>query len=122
MTVSTIANANPRDGLDMGADYQPASYAVFTRFDAEAHLLSETSAERHFLDGAHGRVTAPAASPVAQALLFLPFMARAASVAAKVNPRPAWDAPARSAAQERFFREVMTQDTLPSAPEIAQRL
>ena len=49
-------------------------------------------------------------------------MASAASVAAQMNPRPAWDAPARSAPQERFFRELMGQSTLPSAPEIAQRL
>jgi len=36
--------------------------------------------------------------------------------------RGSWDAPERSAAQERFYRELMAVDRLPSAPEIAQRL
>jgi len=36
--------------------------------------------------------------------------------------RGLWDAPERSAAQERFYRELMAVDRLPSAPEIAQRL
>ena len=36
--------------------------------------------------------------------------------------RQGWDAPERSAAQERFYRELMAVDRLPSAPEIAQRL
>jgi HD-like signal output (HDOD) protein len=36
--------------------------------------------------------------------------------------RRAWDAPERTPAQERFYREVMAADRLPSAPEIAQRV
>ena len=36
--------------------------------------------------------------------------------------RQPWDAPPRSAAQERFFRELMSAQQLPSAPEIAQRM
>src|SRR5438093_13722674 len=36
--------------------------------------------------------------------------------------REGWDAPERSAVQERFYRELMAVDRLPSAPEIAQRL
>jgi HD-like signal output (HDOD) protein len=39
-----------------------------------------------------------------------------------VRVREAWDAPSRSPAQERFYRELMAVDKLPSAPEIAQRL
>jgi putative nucleotidyltransferase with HDIG domain len=36
--------------------------------------------------------------------------------------RRGWDAPARSPAQERFYRELMAAESLPSAPEIAQRV
>jgi len=36
--------------------------------------------------------------------------------------RGGWDAPERSPAQERFYRELMAVERLPSAPEIAQRL
>jgi HD-like signal output (HDOD) protein len=36
--------------------------------------------------------------------------------------RDAWDAPPRSPAQERFYRELMGAEQLPSAPEIAQRM
>src|SRR5437667_11741298 len=36
--------------------------------------------------------------------------------------RTGWDTPERSAVQERFYRELMAVDRLPSAPEIAQRL
>jgi HD-like signal output (HDOD) protein len=39
-----------------------------------------------------------------------------------IRVRPAWDAPARSAAQERFYRELMATQQLPSAPEVAQRM
>jgi putative nucleotidyltransferase with HDIG domain len=39
-----------------------------------------------------------------------------------VRVRPAWDAPTRSPAQERFYRELMSTQQLPSAPEIAQRM
>jgi putative nucleotidyltransferase with HDIG domain len=35
--------------------------------------------------------------------------------------RRAWDAPERSAALERFYRELMAVEKLPSAPEIARR-
>src|SRR5690242_5603477 len=35
--------------------------------------------------------------------------------------RRAWDGPARSPALERFYRELMAVDKLPSAPEIARR-
>jgi putative nucleotidyltransferase with HDIG domain len=42
-----------------------------------------------------------------------------------VSPPPArrraWDAPARSPALEKFYRELMAVDKLPSAPEIARR-
>jgi HD-like signal output (HDOD) protein len=41
---------------------------------------------------------------------------------AQVRHRAAWDAPPRSPAQERFFRELMSTQQLPSAPEIAQRM
>jgi len=37
-------------------------------------------------------------------------------------PRRQWEPPARSAVQERFYRELMVLDRLPSAPEIAQRM
>jgi putative nucleotidyltransferase with HDIG domain len=40
----------------------------------------------------------------------------------EVRQRAAWDAPPRSAAQERFYRELMSTEQLPSAPEIAQRM
>ncbi len=36
--------------------------------------------------------------------------------------RGAWDAAARSAAQERFYRELMAAQQLPSPPEVAQRM
>src|SRR5438128_12169970 len=36
--------------------------------------------------------------------------------------RGAWDAPTRSAAQERFYRELMGAQQLPSPPEVAQRM
>lgn len=36
--------------------------------------------------------------------------------------RRAWDAPERSPVQERFYRDLMAADKLPSAPEIAQRV
>jgi putative nucleotidyltransferase with HDIG domain len=44
--------------------------------------------------------------------------------AASVQPkqRPAWDAPERSPAQERFYRELMVAQQLPSPPEVAQRM
>src|SRR4051812_20086446 len=38
------------------------------------------------------------------------------------HPRSAWDAPARSTTQERFFRELMGARDLPSPPEVAQRM
>ena len=41
---------------------------------------------------------------------------------AQSKPRPAWDAPERSSAQERFFRELMAAQQLPSPPEVAQRM
>lgn len=41
---------------------------------------------------------------------------------AEVRQRGAWDAPVRPPAQERFYRELMATDRLPSAPEIAQRM
>ena len=40
----------------------------------------------------------------------------------KASPRQGWDAPERSAAQERFYRELMAAEQLPSAPQIAQRM
>src|SRR5262245_42990140 len=44
--------------------------------------------------------------------------------AASVQPRQrrAWDSPERSPTQERFYRELMTAQQLPSAPEVAQRM
>jgi putative nucleotidyltransferase with HDIG domain len=36
-------------------------------------------------------------------------------------PRRAWDGPARSPALEKFYRELMVVEKLPSAPEIARR-
>jgi putative nucleotidyltransferase with HDIG domain len=36
--------------------------------------------------------------------------------------RPTWDAPPRSPVLERFFRQLMAVDQLPSAPEVAQRM
>jgi putative nucleotidyltransferase with HDIG domain len=47
-----------------------------------------------------------------------------ATDAASVRPRDrqGWDAPERSAAQERFYRELMAAEQLPSAPQIAQRM
>jgi len=36
--------------------------------------------------------------------------------------RESWDAPPRSPAQERFYRELMAADHLPTAPEVAQRM
>lgn len=41
---------------------------------------------------------------------------------ARPSQRQGWDAPERSPAQERFFRELMAAEQLPSAPEIAQRM
>jgi putative nucleotidyltransferase with HDIG domain len=40
----------------------------------------------------------------------------------KASPRQGWDTPERSPAQERFYRELMAAEQLPSAPEIAQRM
>jgi HD-like signal output (HDOD) protein len=45
---------------------------------------------------------------------------QAARVPAK--ERRAWDGPERSPAQERFYRELMTAQKLPSPPEVAQRM
>jgi putative nucleotidyltransferase with HDIG domain len=36
--------------------------------------------------------------------------------------RSSWDSPQRSEAQERFYRQLMAAEQLPSAPEIAQRM
>src|SRR2546427_1015625 len=41
---------------------------------------------------------------------------------AQAGQRDAWDAPERSAAQERFYRELMSAQQLPSPPEVAQRM
>ncbi len=38
------------------------------------------------------------------------------------TPRRPWDAPTRSPVLERFYRELMAVDSLPSAPEVAQRM
>jgi putative nucleotidyltransferase with HDIG domain len=38
-----------------------------------------------------------------------------------VSRRRSWDAPTRSAALEKFYRELMAVEKLPSAPEIARR-
>jgi len=56
---------------------------------------------------------------MAQALLSHDAMA---NDAAGTRRREGWDAPERSPAQERFYRELMAVDRLPSVPEIAQRL
>jgi putative nucleotidyltransferase with HDIG domain len=40
----------------------------------------------------------------------------------KASQRQGWDAPERSPAQERFYRELMVAEQLPSAPQIAQRM
>jgi putative nucleotidyltransferase with HDIG domain len=40
----------------------------------------------------------------------------------RAKQRRAWDAPERSPAQERFFREIMSAQKLPSPPEVAQRM
>jgi HD-like signal output (HDOD) protein len=49
-------------------------------------------------------------------------MATPAAQQMTARVRPAWDAPTRSPAQERFYRELMSTQQLPSAPEIAQRM
>jgi putative nucleotidyltransferase with HDIG domain len=41
---------------------------------------------------------------------------------AEVRQRVAWDARPRSEPQERFYRELMSTQQLPSAPEIAQKM
>src|SRR5262245_25920746 len=38
------------------------------------------------------------------------------------RPPGGWDTPTRSPALERFYRELMAVDKLPSPPEIAQRM
>ena len=48
-------------------------------------------------------------------------MASAAG-SAVTRPQGMWDTPNRPAALERFYRELMAVDKLPSAPEIAQRM
>lgn len=40
---------------------------------------------------------------------------------AATPPRRVWDGPSRSPALERFYRELMSVEKLPSAPEIARR-
>jgi len=40
----------------------------------------------------------------------------------RIGSRHALDAPTRSPAQERFYRELMAADQLPSPPEVAQRM
>src|SRR5437899_1766032 len=45
-----------------------------------------------------------------------------ANLRAPGGPRRTWDAPQRSPAQERFYRQLMALDQLPSAPEVAQRM
>jgi putative nucleotidyltransferase with HDIG domain len=44
------------------------------------------------------------------------------AAAAEVRQRSSWVEPPRSAALERFYRELMSTQQLPSAPEIAQRM
>ncbi len=65
-------------------------------------------------------VPAGAPATVAQALLSPRPMANGARLA--TTRRAGWDTPERSTVQERFYRELMAVDRLPSAPEIAQRL
>jgi len=48
-------------------------------------------------------------------------MAEPAAIHAPVRRRT-WDAPSRSPVLERFYRQLMAVDSLPSAPEIAQRM
>jgi HD-like signal output (HDOD) protein len=48
-------------------------------------------------------------------------MAEPAVIHAPVRRRT-WDAPSRSPVLERFYRQLMAVDQLPSAPEIAQRM
>src|SRR5262245_58414477 len=45
-----------------------------------------------------------------------------ATALVRAKQRDPWDAPARSPAQERFYRELMAADQLPSPPEVAQRM
>ena len=49
-------------------------------------------------------------------------MATGAATALKANERRVWDAPERPAALERFYRQLMAMDKLPSAPEVAQKM
>jgi len=46
----------------------------------------------------------------------------AAGAAAPPAPRRVWDTPERAPTLERFYRELMTLDQLPSAPEVAQKM
>jgi putative nucleotidyltransferase with HDIG domain len=48
-------------------------------------------------------------------------MATVDAAAAGIESRRTWDAPARSPAQEKFYRELMAVEKLPSAPEIARK-
>jgi putative nucleotidyltransferase with HDIG domain len=50
------------------------------------------------------------------------FTMPGSSEAAVSRPRGEWDTPSRSAALERFYRDLMAVDKLPSPPEIAQRM
>jgi putative nucleotidyltransferase with HDIG domain len=44
------------------------------------------------------------------------------AVATTVRPQGEWDAPTRTPTLERFYRELMVVEKLPSPPEIAQRM
>src|SRR5205823_2584398 len=72
-----------------------------------------------FSTGLPGPRALPRAWAMAQALLSHDAMA---NDAAGTRRREGWDTPERSPAQERFYRELMAVDRLPSVPEIAQRL
>jgi putative nucleotidyltransferase with HDIG domain len=49
-------------------------------------------------------------------------MALPAAAVSQVTRRRTWDTPQRSPVLERFYRELMGVESLPSAPEVAQRM
>jgi putative nucleotidyltransferase with HDIG domain len=55
-------------------------------------------------------------------LLIALGMGASAAIAPGADLRREWDVPERPPAQERFYRQLMAMDKLPSAPEVAQKM
>lgn len=63
----------------------------------------------------------PTSQPACRLLKISP-MGTGAAAALQLEERRVWDAPERPPALERFYRQLMAMDKLPTAPEIAQKM